>query len=452
MNFRLGLILAGSTVLFATTSVEAQEPVDNSFTALASVNLEAARTALLPTDAAISYQKALDLALDGIAAAPTNSRSHFQAARAYMGLGRYAEADTSYSKAEELWPDYLEETLLYRENGWVEMYNQGLDITDVDEQAALDLFLKANVVYRGRPETYLSIASILAGRAEYQEAIDAYREVIRTIDMPTTRERDEETLTRWVNFRAMALLNLGQLYLGTDRPEEAAEAYQAVLDRDPNNEQAKGNLAIALASGTEGDAALEMYEEILVDTSASEYDYYNAGVGFYKAEIWDRAVVAFRGVIDRNPMHRDALQNMAQSMVLARQYEELLPFSKRLLEMDPQNEFAFRFHARALVETGSSNEAVTLMEEMEELSFLVDDLRLVALGNTGARIEGILVNKTLEEGASVKLRFHFFGRDGSELGTKDVNVDTGEADVAMAFRVEFSGDQSIGGYSYEVVS
>ena len=160
MNFRLGLILAGSTVLFATTSVEAQEPVDNSFTALASVNLEAARTALLPIDAEVSYQKALGLALDGIAASPTNSQSHFQAARAYMGLGRYAEADTSYSKAEELWPDYLEETLLYRENGWVEMYNQGLDITDVDEQAALDLFLKANLVFRGRPETYLSIASI----------------------------------------------------------------------------------------------------------------------------------------------------------------------------------------------------------------------------------------------------------------------------------------------------
>lgn len=452
MNFRLGLILAGSAVLCAATSVEAQEPEDNKFTGLASISLEIARTAMLPIDATVAYQKALDLALDGIRALPMNSQSHFQAARAYMGLGRYAEADSSFSKAEELWPEYLDETLLHRENGWVEAYNEALELADVDEQAALDLFLKANILYQDRPETYLSIASILAGRAEYQEAIDAYKEVVRTIDQPTTRDREEETLTTWVTFRTTALLNIGQLYLGTDQPEEAAVAYQAVLDADPDNDQAKSNLAIALAAGGEGDAALDLYEQILVDTASSEYDYYNAGVGFYRAEVWDRAAVAFRGVVDRNPMHRDALQNMAQSMVLAQQYEELLPFSKKLLEMDPQNEFAFRFHARALVETGSTDEAVALMVEMEELTFLVDNLRIISIGSTGARVEGVLVNKALEEGVSVKLRFHFFDRMGTDLGTKDIEVGTGGADVAMEFRVEFSSDQSVGGYSYEVVS
>ncbi len=120
MNFRLGLILAGLGTFFVTTSVEAQKPVDNGFTALASANLETARTAELPVDAEVAYQKALDLALDGIEAAPLNSLSHFQAARAYMGLGRYVEADSSYSRAETLWPDYLEDILIRRENGWVE--------------------------------------------------------------------------------------------------------------------------------------------------------------------------------------------------------------------------------------------------------------------------------------------------------------------------------------------
>ncbi len=451
MNFRLGLILAGLGTFIVTTSVEAQKPKDTAFTALASANLEAARTAALPTDAEAAYQKALELARDGIQADSMNSQSYFQAARAYMGLGRYAEADSAFNKAEELWPEYLEETLLYRENGWVEAYNDALALAASDEQAALGLFIDANVVYDERPEAYLSIASILANRAEYQGAIDAYREVIRAIDQPSTRDREEETLTRWTNFRSLALINIGRLYLGTDRPAEAAEAYQEVLDVDPNNEQAKSNLAIALAAGGEGEAALEMYEQILADSAASEYDYYNAGVGFYQAEAWDRAAVAFRKVIDRNPMHRDALQNTAQSMVLAEQYEDLLPFSKHLLNMDPRNEFAFRFHARALVETGSSDEGVRLMEEMEELTFLVDNLRIITLGDTGARIEGVVVNKTLEEGVPVTLRFHFFDRDGVEIGTRDVEVIAGGADVAMAFRVEFSGDQPVGGYSYEII-
>ena len=451
MNFRLGLILAGSAMVFVTTSVEAQEPLDNKYTGLASISLEAARTAMLPIEAAAAYQKALDLALDGIAELPMNSQSHFQAARAYIGLGRYTEADASFSRTEELWPDYLEETLLFRESGWVDMYNEALELREVDEQAALDLFIKANIVLKNRPEAYLSIASILAGRSEYQEAIDAYEEVVRTIDLPATRDREEETLANWADFRTMALLNIGQLYLATDRPEEAAEAYEAVLEADPDNEQARGSLAIAIAAGGEGEAALGMYEAILADTLSSEYDYYNAGVGFYQAEVWERAAVAFRLVIDGNPMQRDALQNMAQSMVLAGQYEELLPFSKQLLEMDPQNEVAFRFHARALVETGKSDEGVALMETMAELPFLVDNLRLTAIGTTDTRIDGLVVNKTLEVGVSVTLRFHFFDREGTDLGTKDVDVTTGAVDVAMAFQVQFTSGQSAGGYSYEVV-
>ena len=85
MNFRLGLILVGLGTFFVTTSVEAQEPVDNRFTALASANLENARAALDPIEAEAAFQKALGLALNGIQSDPLNSQSHFQAARAYMG-------------------------------------------------------------------------------------------------------------------------------------------------------------------------------------------------------------------------------------------------------------------------------------------------------------------------------------------------------------------------------
>ena len=133
MNFRSGLILVGLATFFTLASVEAQEPVDNSYTALAQANLEQARSAQDSTVAATTYQRALDLSLDGIAADTMNSQSYFLAARAYMGLGRYVEADEAFSKAEELWPEYVEETMLHRESGWVDTYNQGLEFTASDE-------------------------------------------------------------------------------------------------------------------------------------------------------------------------------------------------------------------------------------------------------------------------------------------------------------------------------
>lgn len=452
MNFRLGFILAGIATLCATASAGAQEPVNNRFTALAMASLEQARAAMDSSVAVTAYQRVVDLSLDGVLADPRNSQSHFHLGIAYMGLGLYVEADESFSKAEEMWPDYLEETAVYRENGWAMAYNEGLTLMDSDDRGALAKFDMAHILFRDRPESYMNVAAIKSNGDDFEGAIDAYENVLRTVAQPQITDRDEETLARWAGFRVTALLNTGSLYLATDRAAEAAEVYQAVLDTDPENELATSNLAIALAAAGEGDAALGMYQEILDDPEASEYDFYNAGVGFYQAEVWDKAAAAFKEVVVRNPMHRDALQNMAQSMLLAAQYEEMLPYSKQLLEMDPQNDFAFRFHARALVETGSSDEGVRLMEEMAELTFVVDNLRLRAMGSTGARVEGVVVNKTLEEGAEVKLRFHFFDRTGTDLGTGDVEVATGGVDVAMAFQVEFSSDQEIGGYSYEVIT
>ena len=451
MDFRSRLILVGVATLFTTASVDAQQPVDNSFTGLALVSLEQARSAGDSVTEAEAYGRALGMALDGIRSDPENSQSHAQAGQAYIGLGRYEEAVTAFDTAVELWPDYLNETMSYRENGWVNSYNKAIEYLDSDEDMALALMTKANVLIQERPEAYLSIGSILSNKGDTEGALESFMEVVRAVEQPPRREREEEVLTRWATYRTTALLNIGNLYLNLDRPADAIDAYQTVLDTDPDHPQATSNMAIALAMGGEGAAALSMYEEMMENPASSEFDFFNAGVGFYQAEVWDRAAVAFMGVIERNPMQRDALQNMSQSLLSSKQYEALLPYSSQLLEMDPQNDYAFRLHAQALVQTGSTDEAVALMEEMETLTFLVDNLRIVPMGDTGARVEGVVVNKTLEEGASVSLRFHFFDRTGAEVGTGDVEVVTGGVDVAMAFQLEHSSEAGVGGYSYEVI-
>lgn len=453
MTLRMGLILAGFTALLVTAPISAQEPPrNNSYTALAAAHLQEAQAAVGDdVAAAAAYERALGLSTDGIQSDPTNPQSHFHAGLALVGLGRYLEADSAFTRAEELWPEYLEETVLYRENGWIMAYNEGIGLMGTDDDRALALFMQANTIFDGRPEAFMNTAATLSNREDYEGALQAYEDVRRTLDMPQTRERDEETVARWLTYRTTSMLNTGQLLLATDRADSAAAIYRTILDEEPDNERATSNLAIALAQSGEGDSALTIYEDILADTASSEYDFYNAGVGFYQAESWEKASIAFREVMDRNSMHRDALQNLSQSMVLAAEYEAMLPYSEKLLAMDPHNEFAYRFHARALAETGSTNEAVTLMEDMEALPFFVDNLRIRQMGDTGARVDGVLVNNTLEEGVSIKFLFHFFNRAGTELGTNEVEVNAGPADMALSFELDFRGEEEVSGYSYEVV-
>ncbi|SVD45366.1 uncharacterized protein METZ01_LOCUS398220, partial [marine metagenome] len=231
---------------------------------------------------------------------------------------------------------------------------------------------------------------------------------------------------------------------------ESIPIYEAMLERDPDNTQLQSQMASAMAQAGQGDDALSIYDEILASEDANPLDYFNAGITLYQAESYDKAATAFEKVVARAPMYRDALQNLAQTLALTDRFEEQLPYSEKLLELDPRNDIVLQMHAIALVQLERQQEATEFLTNMQELDFIVDGLMLQPLAE-GGRVSGLVVNKTLEPGSSVTLRFTFYDNEGNSLGTAEQDVSLSDPEVAMEFTVAYDADTMVLGYGYEVV-
>jgi len=63
----------------------------------------------------------------------------------------------------------------------------------------------------------------------------------------------------------------------------------------------------------------------------------------------------------------------------------------------------------------------------------------------------VAVNKALDPGTTITLRFTFYDNDGNPVGTADTEVTISDPDVAHAFDVVFEGETQVLGYSYEFI-
>ena len=248
----------------------------------------------------------------------------------------------------------------------------------------------------------------------------------------------------------MAHTNLGAVLVNAGRNEEAIPVYEALLERDPDNVQARSSLALALSQTGQGDGGLSVFDEILAREDGGPLDYFNAGVSLYQVDQLEKAVIGFEKTLELAPMYRDALQNITQSLHALEDYEAQIPYSERLLELDPYNDLIYRMHVRALVQVGRQADGVALLDIMQELPFVTDYIRL-ELRNSGASISGTAVNKTLPPGTTITLRFTFYDNDGNPLGSEDTEVTISDPEVAHDFRVTFDAEMQVLGYSYEFV-
>ena len=459
MFLRAGFLLFVVVTVLAPPRASAQEPNEprmESVNAVVAIKLQEAEGEEDPLAAAEIYRESLEDIYKAIENDRTNPTGYLHLGVARLGLGEYLAADSAFDQAEGLYPEYVDEdggTGGFRENGWIDAYNEGIVALDAnDEETALGHFRTANVLFDRRPEAFLNLAATYANTGQLDESIDAWRDAIAVIDSPDSRPRNEETRENWISeFRPMALSNLGQILAAANRADEAVTIFEEILENDPDNGRARSALAIALGQSGQADDALGVYDEILESDDASALDYFNAGVTLYGAEAYERATTAFEKVLERAPMYRDALQNLVQTLALSEDYEAQLPFSEKLLEMDGQNYLGYQMHLRALSQLGRSEEVGPVLDAMQALTFLVDDLQLQPRGD-GGRVLGTVTNKLLEEGASVTLRFHFYDDGGNELGTEDVSVPVPPVDVAQQFQVSIDTETMVMGYSYEVMS
>jgi tetratricopeptide (TPR) repeat protein len=112
-----------------------------------------------------------------------------------------------------------------RNNAGNTLYEQG------QYDSALAAYQAAQVVSPDSPEAYYNAASAYGQKGEYDKAIAALQQALKTTD---------------VELKTRAYFNLGNIYFQMQRFDDAVESYQQALIFNPNDDDARHNLELAI--------------------------------------------------------------------------------------------------------------------------------------------------------------------------------------------------------------
>jgi tetratricopeptide (TPR) repeat protein len=190
-------------------------------------------------------REAVSAAQDQVNKHPEDVDAHLLLGRVYLrslGDGQGPQsgeilqaAIKEYEKIVQLQPNDLETRLLLGQ-----LYGLNHDSTKAEEQ-----FQAAQKIDGNNEEVVLSMARQYSEQGEFDKAAKVISDV------------PEEDRSGRMD------LALAGLYDQLKRPKDAAAAYQATLDEDPDNTDAKRGLAAALTASGQMDAAAKIYAQIL---------------------------------------------------------------------------------------------------------------------------------------------------------------------------------------------
>ena len=479
MNRITKLFLA--VLLLAPVAAHAQRPSNTMQTRSAALYLERAEKTQVPAERAKLLQQALEMATQGVQSQSGNSKTWFTLGQVYAAQGDAIGADSAFDKAESMWPEYSKETEPERFKTFVNTFNAG--VTAVQQNKTDEAIAKleaAQRVYSKRPTAALNLGNLYSKVNQADKAAASYRQALEILRGPERKALKADDEKQWAQWEEAASFNLAQILAQGNKDPEAVQAYQDYIARNPQNVIARSNLALVLSRMGKKDEAAKVYQELLAQDLTDD-DYFQVGVGLFRAEQYTQAADAFRKAITKNSAFRDAYYNLAQALYsqasaledqrskakiteqkafdgqLKPLYEELQTAGEKARELDPNNRNILALLARSyrgmadVVPAASAmewkNKTLAVMKVHQDLPFEVSEL--AATTESGEiKVTGNVVNLKATAGQPITLTFSFLSKTGQVLGTQDVTVTAPKVEDQVPFTVAFKTAETLGGLKY----
>jgi len=382
------------------------------------------------------YNRALEKLDESFADPPVEPRAYLLAATAYLGLRDYVGGDSTLTMLVEVAPQCADQALEMRFNAWVPLYNSGVEqLTAGDEDAAIESFEKANVIYSDS-RSFNNAASIYQNRGESQKAMDMYAHALQS-------STDPEMIR-------VASINLAELLRAEGRDEEALAIYSNYAADHPDDILGRLNYAIALMDAGSKDEAQQIFQELLDRDDLSFRQWSQVGIGLYRAQNFDEAALAFRKAHDMQPLNKETLENLANSYYQSEHFEDLAPLADTLVQRYPYETVNYNLLANARTETGDQDGALAVLEGREALSFEFLRAQLGPGGEETYSLEGTVMNKSAVGGTEVTIPVHFLSEGGQVLITEPLTLSLPAAGETAGFQVQVQSGTPIMGFRYDM--
>lgn len=486
MGKRAGAFLVTALVLLPVAAQAQQgKPSGNFQTRSAEVYLDQLQSHSNPADKDRFFKQAMDQLTQATQKDPNNALAWQLMGKAYVYMGQVAQADTAFRKAESLWPGFVKDDAVLREQGWVDAYNAGVKAVQANNtDEAIQKLQLADQVFQGRADARMVLASLYLNKQDYENATKYYQGALEILNGPASKGLQPAQQKQWDEARQKATDRLGQLLMATRKYDDAVKFYTQQSSLNPNQPTLKLSLARALAlSGKEADAKA-MFVELMNTPNLTDEQYTDVGVALFRAQDFSNASAAFRKAAGLNPYNHAALYNLSQALLAQAQpieearekaaptarkpfasqltplFTELKDVTDKFLALEPANATALKLAsatargnadvaADAKTETAAKNQALAFLERADSLAFDISDTSL-ATSDDGTKVTGTITNRKLAAGGPIHLKVTFVGKDGTALDTQDVSIPAPGKDQMSDLNVATKA-KDVAGWKYEVV-
>jgi tetratricopeptide (TPR) repeat protein len=298
-----------------------------------------------------------------------NPAAWYYLGRIYLQGGDLPHADSAFVRAEQLAPDCAKDINRYRQIAFAAVFNAGSKFEEQkNADSAMALFRQAGTIYRGSPRPYYAMAALFNDKGQSDSAA-RYFGLAAAAGANSTDTTDVQVRNRSAFNQAALLLNAKQY-------DQAVAAFEQYLKWVPNDVEAKRGLATAYRATGKTEQAGALEKEVVAAGGAAptsgdpaggavgSNDLMNAGVNAYNDKKYADAAAAFEKVVAAEPNNRDALSNLSNTYLAMKNGPKLASTAEKLVAIEPLSETALKLEGEGYKESGKTDQAVKLAEQV----------------------------------------------------------------------------------------
>lgn len=351
-----------------------------------------------------------------------------------------------------------------RQKAWLDVTNAAINALNANKLDSAEIYAKRSLtIEKNSPYPYTVLASIAKSRKNFPAMVEYSKQVVAAAGDDTAytdvKERAQYEL-------ATALSDRVKAATGAEKKTLARDAIAAWTPLAVSQDMVQGTVAVRnlqelyIAAGDSAQLG-KIYAGMLADPSKyGEGSLLQAGVVASQLNRPDDAARLFDAALKRNPYSRDALNNIAASLIQANQVDRAMPYIDKLILLDPDNPdnymlYAFAYAGKLKKKVDSKtqrtyNDSLVYWNSKSEKLPLKVTFKEFSRNSDGTTLAGEIENRSTAA-KSYNLTLEFLGPNGEVVSTETATVGPVAPKAKKEFRLQTT-KTGIVGYRYKPIT